>query len=200
MYKTNQKAASILRIFGKVRIFGKTRTVICLFLLCSSLPALAQHLTQNIRGTVTDQASGMPVPYATIQLAGIPAKGAVSDSLGNFLLTGIPLGRHTVKASFIGYEPSLIREVSGSHGTQPVVHDPENRHRSIGILDVSTSILSLYDLFDRLLFQSVGIASPVSAEEEICAVHALPVCRNLPAGRCPNDGRTHGIVASQPAG
>lgn len=111
MYKTNQKAASILRIFGKVRIFGKTRTAICLFLLCSSLPALAQHLTQNIRGTVTDQASGMPVPYATLQLEDIPAKGAVSDSLGNFMLTGIPLGRHTVKASFIGYEPSLIREV-----------------------------------------------------------------------------------------
>lgn len=111
MYKTNLKAASILHIFGKVHIFEKTRTAICLLLLCSSLPALAQHLTQNIRGTVTDQASGMPVPYATIQLENIPAKGAVSDSLGNFLLTGIPLGRHTVKASFIGYEPSLIREV-----------------------------------------------------------------------------------------
>lgn len=71
----------------------------------------AQHLTQNIRGTVTDKASGIPIAYATIQLEDAPDRGTITDSIGNFVLKGISLGRHNVKATFIGYEPSLIREV-----------------------------------------------------------------------------------------
>lgn len=76
-----------------------------------SFPSLAQQLSQSIRGTVTDQASGISIAYATIQLTDMPDKGTVTDSVGNFLLKSIPLGRHTVKASFIGYESSLVREV-----------------------------------------------------------------------------------------
>lgn len=105
MNKSNGKAASFMQnsMKGKIGIW--------LFLSCLCLPTFAQHLTQNIRGTVTDKASGAPVSYATIQLADTPGKGTVSDSLGNFLLKDVTLGRHTVKASFMGYEPSLIREV-----------------------------------------------------------------------------------------
>lgn len=71
----------------------------------------AQHLTQNIRGTVTDKASGIPIAYATIQLEDAPDRGTITDSIGNFVLKDISLGRHNVKATFIGYEPSLVREV-----------------------------------------------------------------------------------------
>ena len=80
-----------------------------IFSLC--LPLSAQQLTQNIRGIVTDQASGAPVAYATIQLEDAPDKGAVTDSLGNFLLTAIPVGRHNVRATYVGYTPSIIREI-----------------------------------------------------------------------------------------
>lgn len=79
--------------------------------VCLCLPAFSQRLSQNIRGTVTDKASGIPIAYATIQLEDTPDKGAITDSLGNFLLKSIPLGRHTVKATFVGYETSLVREV-----------------------------------------------------------------------------------------
>ena len=80
-------------------------------LLCLSLTATAQPLTQNIRGTVTDKASGTPIAYATIQLEDTPGKGAITDSIGNFLLTDVSLGRHNVRATYVGYDPSLIREV-----------------------------------------------------------------------------------------
>ena len=89
----------------------KGRAGICLLMTCFYLPSSAQHLTQNIRGTVTDKASGTPIAYATIQLEDAPDRGAITDSIGNFLLKGIPVGRHTVKATFIGYEPSLVREI-----------------------------------------------------------------------------------------
>lgn len=84
---------------------------ICLLMTGFCLSISAQHLTQNIRGTVTDKASGIPIAYATIQLEDAPDRGTITDSIGNFVLKGISLGRHNVKATFIGYEPSLVREV-----------------------------------------------------------------------------------------
>lgn len=82
-----------------------------MLMICCCLPAFSQHLTQNIRGIVTDKASGTPIAYATIQLEDAPDKGAISDSLGNFLIKAIPVGRHTVKATYVGYETSLVREI-----------------------------------------------------------------------------------------
>lgn len=105
MNKTTVQFASILQIAMK----GRIGILLLIFSLC--LPLSAQQLTQNIRGTVTDQASGAPVAYATIQLEDAPDKGAVTDSLGNFLLTGIPVGRHNVRATYVGYTPSIIREI-----------------------------------------------------------------------------------------
>lgn len=89
----------------------KKRAGIYLLMICFCLPAFSQQLTQNIRGIVTDKASGTPIAYATIQLEDAPDKGAITDSLGNFLITAIPLGRHTVKATYVGYETSLVREI-----------------------------------------------------------------------------------------
>lgn len=82
-----------------------------MLMICFCLPAFSQHLTQNIRGIVTDKAAGTPIAYATIQLEDAPEKGAISDSLGNFLIKAIPVGRHTVKATYVGYETSLVREI-----------------------------------------------------------------------------------------
>ncbi len=95
----------------KTQSFIGKRVGIYLLVACLCLPAFSQHLTQNIRGTVTDRASGTPIAYATIQLEDAPDRGAVTDSLGNFLLTNIPLGRHDVRATYVGYDPSIIREI-----------------------------------------------------------------------------------------
>lgn len=45
----------------------KERAGIYLLMICFCLPAFSQHLTQNIRGIVTDKAAGTPIAYATIQ-------------------------------------------------------------------------------------------------------------------------------------
>lgn len=101
--------------------FIRKGTGIYLLTACFCLPAFSQRLTQNIRGTVTDRASGAAIGYATIQLEDAPGKGAITDSVGNFLLAGIPIGRHTVKTTCVGYETSLVREVpaGGYRDSQP---------------------------------------------------------------------------------
>ena len=56
----------------------KRRISIGLLLICLCLPASAQQLTQNIRGIVTDKASGTPIAYATIQVEDAPDRGAIT--------------------------------------------------------------------------------------------------------------------------
>lgn len=66
---------------------------------------------QTIRGTVIDVASGHPMPDVTIVLSDIPGTGTITDGQGQFLLPNIPVGRHRVEASYLGYEPAIFREV-----------------------------------------------------------------------------------------
>lgn len=66
---------------------------------------------QTIRGIITDAASGEIIPFASVALADTPEKGDMSDNDGNFQIKNVPVGRHTVKVSYIGYEPAVIKEV-----------------------------------------------------------------------------------------
>ncbi|MBI1226376.1 MAG: prevent-host-death protein [Bacteroidetes bacterium] len=68
--------------------------------------------SQTIRGTVVDDASSIPVPYATVVLLNTdPIIGAATDDSGNFTLPNVPVGRYDVQVTYIGYEPSIVREV-----------------------------------------------------------------------------------------
>lgn len=86
--------------------------IMCLLLLCN-IDGWGQDLplTQTIRGTVTDAASGASVPYATVVVNDLPDKGAMTDSLGRFVLERIPLGRHSLRASSLGYAPAVAADV-----------------------------------------------------------------------------------------
>ncbi len=75
------------------------------------IPQSGGRPVQTLRGVVNDRASGHPIPYATIQLTDIPELGMTCDSLGRFALSKVPVGRHSVQASFMGYEPVTVREI-----------------------------------------------------------------------------------------
>src|SRR5690625_4516487 len=66
---------------------------------------------QTIRGIVTDHASGAPLPFASVGLPDMPQIGAATDEDGKFVIRDVPVGRHDLQASSVGYEPALIREV-----------------------------------------------------------------------------------------
>lgn len=87
--------------------------VISSFLLLLAMSAFSQTgiLTQNVRGRVVDAASGYPVAYASVYLMGNSGIGAVTDSLGYFVIKQVPIGRHNVQVSFVGYEPTIFREI-----------------------------------------------------------------------------------------
>ena len=57
---------------------------------------------QQLKGTVTDARTGMPLPGAVIYIPDLKA-GAVSDSLGKYEVRNIPRGSYLVEISLIGY-------------------------------------------------------------------------------------------------
>ena len=62
--------------------------------------ALAQ--TGTITGTVTDDATGEPLPGVNVVIEGLQ-QGAATDAQGEYVITGVEPGTYVVSASFIGY-------------------------------------------------------------------------------------------------
>lgn len=108
----NTRGAS--SIFDKIyKIMGmlKSKTTILLLCLLVSASAFSQsQLTQNIRGVVTDRSSGEPLPYATVGLLKSTI-GTTTDDNGKFVLANVPIGRHDVQATLMGYESAIFREI-----------------------------------------------------------------------------------------
>jgi|WetSurSiteA1Bulk_404760.scaffolds.fasta_scaffold01614_2 hypothetical protein len=81
---------------------------ILLTLLLASLlfsAALSQSITQTIRGTVVELDTEIPVAGASVVLVNSdPLTGTVSDTRGEFRLEHVPVGRHTLQISFIGFK------------------------------------------------------------------------------------------------
>ncbi|MGC3978432.1 MAG: TonB-dependent receptor [Paludibacteraceae bacterium] len=85
------------------------------FLFLSVLFIHAQTPKQTVRGNVIDAASNAPVPYAAVVILNTqPLLGATTDSLGNFEIKRVPVGRYDIKITFVGYEPSILREIQVS--------------------------------------------------------------------------------------
>src|SRR5688572_16118326 len=105
------------------------KTILKLLFLITTLLALtktqAQVLTQTIRGTVVDKISKSPLPGASVIIADAqPMIGTTTDPDGNFKLTKVPVGNHTVRISFMGYIDMSIPNVVVNSGKEVVLNIP----------------------------------------------------------------------------
>jgi len=87
------------------------KIIIMLFVLMQSAWLLAQP-AGNIRGVVTDGASGQALPYVTVVVVNSnPPVGTTTDETGRFRLNSLPVGRYDIRTSFVGYEPAVFKEI-----------------------------------------------------------------------------------------
>ncbi len=99
----------------------KTLTILSIAFFVSGW-ALGQELTQTVRGVVQDEQSGFALPGATIMLAGTDSIiGTVSDASGNFVLTGVPVGRQSLVVTMIGYEPRNLGNIQVTSAKEPYI-------------------------------------------------------------------------------
>ncbi len=62
-----------------------------------------QKLTQVVRGRIVDEDADIPLVGVSVWIAG--GRGTSTDIDGKFVIKGVPIGRQTLKASYLGYEP-----------------------------------------------------------------------------------------------
>src|SRR6187455_3245583 len=85
------------------------RNLLSVTLILMTIAASAQQIQQTVRGTIVDQDSQMPLIGATVVVVGSdPLIGTTTDLEGRFRITGVPVGRVTLKVSFMGYEDKTI--------------------------------------------------------------------------------------------
>ena len=82
-------------------------------LVLLAAPALAQQTTGNISGKIIDQ-QGAIIPGATVTATN-PATGftrsVVSDAVGIFTLTALPIGNYDLKVELSGFQPTIRKGV-----------------------------------------------------------------------------------------
>lgn len=109
------------------------------FILLLNLPILTSAQTGTIKGTVTDKQSEVPLEGASVELLGAEATGSVTDANGVFRLTDVPLGRQTLRISYIGFETITIPNVEVTAGKEVVV---------------AVSLLELFNQLDAVVLTS----------------------------------------------
>ena len=96
----------------------KNYTIIVCIALLQYVSLMAQPVG-NIRGMVTDGASGQTLSYVSvILLESNPIVGTTTDSAGYFRLSNLPVGRYDIQSSFVGYEPAVFKEIMVSSGKE----------------------------------------------------------------------------------
>ena len=90
--------------------------------VASMMTMKIQAQNQTVRGQVCDVASGEPMAGVTITVENGITLSVISDVDGNFIINDVPVGRHSVRATYIGYEPVLLKEQLVSSGKELVLN------------------------------------------------------------------------------
>ena len=87
-----------------------------------AIPAFGQTFSQTIRGTVTDAHSSEPLIGATAVIVDSePLIGSVTDASGRFRLEDVPVGRHSIVVSYVGYESTIVPEILVGSGKEVIL-------------------------------------------------------------------------------
>jgi hypothetical protein len=91
------------------------------FLILQSIHA--QEPTQTIRGTVVDKITLMPLPGANVVVINSnPFNGATTNIDGNFKISNVPVGNHSLKISYVGYKDMVLPNIVVNSGKEVVLN------------------------------------------------------------------------------
>ena len=88
------------------------------------LPAilLANNNSQTVKGKIVDAQSLYPISFATVRVIDSdPVIGTTTDENGFFKLNEVPVGRQSLKFSFVGYEDVIISNLLVNSGKEVVL-------------------------------------------------------------------------------
>ena len=68
-------------------------------------------VAQTIKGKVTDAITGEALNGAAVRVLELPLTGVATDAEGEFSISLAQSGRYTIETTYVGYEPSVLKEV-----------------------------------------------------------------------------------------
>ena len=92
-------------------------------------------VAQTIKGSVTDAITGETLIGAAVKVAELKDVGGITNIDGEFSITINQPGRYTIETSYMGYEPSVLKEVLVA-GAKDVVLDITLRESSTDMNEV----------------------------------------------------------------
>ena len=100
-------------------------------LFCGAMNVQAESL----RGTVKDAITGEPLIGAMVKIVELDNTAALTDMDGNYSISLSKGGRFTIETNYIGYEPSVMKEILIS-GAKEVMLDIALRENSNELKEV----------------------------------------------------------------
>lgn len=128
---------SIISIFAYM--ITSKHILLTLSLLLCNVCIYAAAVNYSVRGKVIDKQSRQPVAYANVVVAGIPGKGASTDSLGIFRIEQIPPGIYRFEATLIGYKSAVTSEYLVSASTPFIEIEIEEDENMLSAIVVTPS-------------------------------------------------------------
>jgi hypothetical protein len=103
------------------------KTTLCFlfaaFVLLSTSDGANAQEGQTLRGIITDESSRSPLPGAVVVVEGVtPQLAAASDVDGSFRIKSVPLGRYTIRITYLGYETQSIPNVMITAGKEAILN------------------------------------------------------------------------------
>lgn len=95
--------------------------ILTFMLFCFNARTQTQTIEQTIRGTVVDRVSQSPIPGAVVTLLTTPPKAVATDDKGNFRFEHVPVGKQSLKITFMGYKESMLQNLSINSGKESVL-------------------------------------------------------------------------------
>ncbi len=94
-----------------------------LFLVFFANIVFSQTVSQTIKGKVFDSETLSPLIGATVViLDSNPLIGTITDLNGNFKIEKVPIGRYSIKITYLSYESSITSEILVTSGKEVVLN------------------------------------------------------------------------------
>lgn len=103
----------------------KTTIHLTIFVFLSFYTSLshAQDGTQTIRGIVVDKQSELPLIGVAVELINVEStSGTTTEMDGNFAISNVPVGRQTLRFSYLGYNAMTIPNVMVTAGKEVIMN------------------------------------------------------------------------------
>ena len=114
----------------------RVRTALTFFFVLGVASLAAQQTTGKVEGTVTDQA-GAPVANAQVFVVGT-SFGATTSDKGYYFINNVPVGTYTLRAQFIGFAPSEVRNARVLGG-QTITTDIKMQSSAVVLTGITVS-------------------------------------------------------------